>query len=311
MVGPCAKRQAFQYLQENYDSSKSLICRTIGLFRSTLDRVSTKDDSQTEDKLRELAERYPTRGMDYYYGKIRMQGLKWNRKRVRRVYNKMGLKLRRKYRRRINRPYTEGLAQPLFPNVTWSIDFMSDGLEDGRKVRILNVIDDYNRECLAIEVGISICSQRLTRVLDWIIELKGTPERIRTDNGPEFTSSHFMDWCEQRGITQLYIEPGKPKQNGFIERFNRTFREDILDAYIFESISQLQTKADIWREVDYNLGHPHKSLGRLSPIGFANSRRKVIDAYETVKVKVNDSNESTLTVSTASMGRKLCELSMK
>jgi len=275
-----------------------------------LNRVSIKDDSETEDKLKELAERYPRRGMDHYYGKIRMQGLIWNRKRVRRVYNKLGLKLRRKHRKRINRPYKEGLAQPIFPNVMWSMDFMSDGLEDGRKVRTLNVIDDYNRECLAIEIGVSICSQRVTRVLEWIIELKGKPERIRTDNGPEFTSAHYIDWCEENGIGPLHIQPGKPNQNGYVERFNRTFREDVLDAYIFESIGQMQMKADLWRQ-DYNTGHPHKALGRRSPIGFKNSRRKVIEAYETVKVKMNDSIESTLTVSHASIGRQLCELSME
>jgi len=275
-----------------------------------LSRVSTKDDSETEDKLNELAERYPTRGMDHYYGKIRMQGLKWNRKRVRRVYNKMGLKLRRKIRKRINRPYKEGLAQPIFPNVTWSMDFMSDGLEDGRRIRTLNIIDDYNRECLAIEIGVSICSQRVTRVLNWIIKMKGKPDRIRTDNGPEYTSAHYMDWCEENGIKPIHIQPGKPNQNGYIERFNRTFREDVLDAYLFESISQMQLKAELWRQ-EYNTGHPHIALGRMSPIGFKNSRRKVIDAYEIVKVKMNDSIESTLTISSPSIGRQLCELSME
>jgi len=310
VVGPCSKRQAFHYLQEKYVASKSLICQTIGLYRSTLSRVSTKDDTETEHKLKELAEKYPTRGMDHYYGKIRMQGLIWNRKRVRRVYNKMGLKMRRKHKRRLNRPYTEGLSQPMFPNVTWSMDFMSDGLEDGRKIRTLNVIDDYNRECLAIEVGVSICSQRVTRVLDWVIELKGKPERIRTDNGPEFTSAHYSEWCEEQGIEPIFIQPGKPNQNGFVERFNRTFREDVLDAFIFESVSQLQMKANLWKQ-EYNTGHPHKSLARMSPIGFKNSRRKVIDAYDIVKVKMNDSHESTLTISPPSIGRQLCELSME
>lgn len=310
MVRPCTKRQAYHYLSENYTASKSLICKTINLYRSTLKRVSTKDDSETEIKLKQLAQQYPRRGMDYYYGKIRMQGLIWNRKRVRRVYNKLGLKMRRKHKRRLNRPYTEGLSQPIFPNVTWSMDFMSDCLEGGRKLRVLNIIDDYNRECLAIEIGVSICSQRVTRVLDWVIELRGKPQGIRTDNGPEYTSHHYIDWCKQRQIEPIHIQPGKPNQNGFIERFNRTFREDILDAYIFDSVSQLQLKAELWK-TEYNTGHPHQALGRMSPIGFDNSRRKVIDAYETVKVKLNDSNESTLTISTTSIGQKLHELSME
>lgn len=310
MVGPCNKRQAYYYLEQKYDASQTLICKTINLYRSTLRRISTKDDSETESKLLELAEQYPTRGMDHYYGKIRMQGLIWNRKRVRRVYNKLNLKLRRKRKRRINRPYTETLVQPILPRVTWSMDFMSDGLDDGRKIRTLNVIDDYNRECLAIEIGVSLSSERVTRVLEWIIELKGAPQNIRTDNGPEFTSGHYIEWCKLMGINPIHIEPGKPKQNGYVERFNRTFREDVLDAYIFESVSQMQIKADLWKE-DYNNGHPHKALNRMSPIGFANSRRKIIDAYEFVKVKMNDSIESTLTKSSASIGLKLRELTMK
>lgn len=288
MVRPCAKKQAFHYLKDKYNASQRLICKTLNLHRSTLRRATIKDDSETENKLKELATKYPTRGMDFYYGKIRMQGLRWNRKRVRRVYNKLNLKMRRKHKRRINRPYKEGLTQPLMPNVTWSMDFMSDVLDDGRKVRTLNIIDDYNRECLAIEVGISICSERVTRVLDELIELRGKPLNIRTDNGPEYTSHHYSSWCEDNGVLIKYIQPGKPNQNGFIERFNRTFREDVLDAYLFDSISQLQLKADLWKE-EYNIGHPHKSLGRMSPIGFKNSRRKVIDAYEKVKAKMNGS----------------------
>ena len=117
---------------------------------------------------------------------------------------------------------------------------MSDSLEDGRKVRILNIIDDFNRESLAIEVGISISSERVTRILDWIIELKGKPENIRTDNGPEFTSHHYLQWCEANDINPNHIQPGKPNQNGYVERFNRTYREDVLNAYLFESLSQLQ-----------------------------------------------------------------------
>jgi len=167
------------------------------------------------------------------------------------------------------------------------MDFMSDALEDGRKVRLLNIIDDYNRECLAIEVGVSICSERVTRVLDWIIELRGKPGQIRTDNGPEFTAYYYLDWCKSNKIHPLFIQPGKPNQNGYVERFNRTFREDILDAYIFTSISQLQVMADKWKE-DYNYGHPHQSLQGKSPIQFKYSRREFLEASEIVKAKMND-----------------------
>jgi len=310
VVGPSVKRVVFDYLNAKYDASKSMICKTINLHRSTLRYKSKKDDTETETKLLELAKDFPTRGMDVYFGKIRMEGLKWNYKRVRRVYNELGLQLRRKHKKRLKRPYKEGLSQPILPNVTWSMDFMSDALEDGRKVRVLNVIDDYNRECLAVKVGISMSSERVTRILDEIIETKGVPDRIRTDNGPEFTAYHYMEWCEAQGINPKHIQPGKPSQNGFIERFNRTFREDVLDAYIFESLGQLQLKAELWKD-EYNHSHPHGSLNRMSPMGFANSRRKVIDAYEIVKVKMNDSAESTLTISPPSNGRQLCEFSME
>jgi len=301
VVKPSTKRTVYKYLKEKYNASKRLICDTINLYRSTLDRESTKDDTETENKLNELADRYPTRGMDHYYGKIRMEGLIWNYKRVRRVYLKLGLKLRRKHKRRINRPYKEALCQPLYPNVTWSMDFMSDALEDGRKIRVLNIIDDYNRESLSITVGISMSSERVTRILDELVELKGKPQGIRTDNGPEFTSVNYITWCETNNIVAKFIQPGKPNQNGYVERFNRTFREDVLDAYIFTSIRQMQMKADLWKE-EYNNGHPHGSLGRLSPVAFKYSRSKFIDASDKVKAKMNGSLRSpALTLSPPSM----------
>ena len=305
MVGPSAKRRVFGYLAERYSASKSLICRTLDLYRSTLRRKSTKDDSEVESKLTELVEQASTRGFDWYYLKIRQEGHKWNRKRVLRVYRKMNLQMRRKHKKRINRPYRFGLSQPILPNVTWSMDFMSDSLEDGRKVRILNVIDDYNRESLAIEIGISMCSERVTRILDWIIELKGKPDNIRTDNGPEFISHHYRDWCTTNKINPMHIQPGKPNQNGYVERFNRTYREDVLDAYIFETIDQLQVLSDKWKE-DYNTGHPHQSLNGRSPVAFKYSRRKVIDAYEKVKAKMNGSPkvEPALTISSPSMAKR-------
>ena len=284
------------------------MCRTLDLYRSTQRRKSTKDDSVVEQKLLELSKRYPTRGMDWYYLKIRQQGLSWNRKRIIRVYRKLNLKMRRKSKKRINRPNTTGLSQPLYPNITWSMDFMSDSLEDGRKVRILNIIDDFNRECLAIEVGVSISSERVTRVLDWIIELKGKPENIRTDNGPEFTSHHYTLWCETNEIIPNHIQPGKPHQNGYVERFNRTFREDVLNAYLFESLTQVQVMSNKWQE-EYNHGHPHQSLKGMTPIGFKYSRSKSIEAYEAVKVKMNEDKSSTLTASTSSMGWTLRESS--
>ncbi len=311
MVGPSAKRSVFEYLSRKYDHSINLICRTINLARSTKYRTSRKDDTDVEKKLIELANKYPTRGLDWYYLKIRHEGLQWNRKRVLRVYRKLNLKLRRKHKKRVNRPYQEGLSQPILPNVTWSMDFMSDALEDGRKTRILTIVDDYNRECLAIECGISIPAERVIRTIERIIEQRGRPQHIRMDNGPEFTSHVFSHWCEEQHINQLFIQPGKPHQNGYIERFNRTYREDILSAYIFESTSQLQIVTEKWRE-QYNTEHHHQSLRGLTPKGFEYSRRQIISAYEKIKSKMNDSQSSSdLTFSPSEIGRKLCDIQME
>jgi len=302
VVGPSAKREVLTYLQSEYDVNQSLGCRTINLSRSTSYRTTVKDDSEVEKKLQKLAMEHPTRGFDNYYLRIRGEGLMWNRKRGLRVYRKLNLKMRRKSRKRINRPYKEALTQPILPNVMWSMDFMQDSLEDGRKVRILNILEDYNRECLSIRCGISIPSVRVIRILQEVIEIKGKPMRIRTDNGPEFISSAIHDWCTDEGIELLHIQLGKPNQNGYIERFNRTFREDILDAYLFDSYTQLQVICDEWKD-KYNNGHPHQSLKGMTPIGFKYSRRKIIAAFEKVKAIQSESPkvDSALTFSTSAM----------
>ena len=261
------------YLKEKYQASIQLLCRTLSLNRSSWYYQSIRDDSEVENKLKSLAKGYPTRGFDWYYLKIRSEGLIWNRKRVLRVYRKLKLGLRRKHKKRLNRPYRHALAQPLAPNFTWSMDFMSDVLEDGRRVRVLTIIDDYNREALAIEVGLSIPSQRVIRILERLIFEKGNPASIRTDNGPEFTSHQLADFCQSRKIEQWFIQPGKPSQNGYIERFNRTYREDVLDAFIFEDLESLRMLSKQWLE-KYNQGHPHQALGGRSPLAFKVHRKE-------------------------------------
>ena len=228
---------------------------------------SKKDDSEVIDKLCELAEAYPTRGFDEYYYKIRREGLIWNRKRVLRIYRAMKLKLRRRHKKRLVKRIKLPLEVPTSLNECWSMDFMSDGLTDGRKVRVFNVIDDCNREALAIDVGLTYPARAVIETLEQLKEEIGTPKYIRCDNGPEFISKIFMNWCEKNFIEIKYTQPGKPMQNGYIERFNRFFREDILDAFYFNDIYQLQKLSTNWMN-DYNYNHPHKSLGNISPIEF-------------------------------------------
>lgn len=311
MVGPSAQRDACAHLRDMFNASERLICKTLGVFRSTMRYQSIRDDREVENKLLSLSEKYPTRGLDWYYGKIRQEGLAWNRKRVLRVYRKLGLKMKRKSRKRIIRPSVEKLVQPIFPNETWSMDFMSDALADGRKIRVLNVIDDYNRQSLVIEAGISMPSERVVRSLEQAIEIYGKPKQIRTDKGPEFTSSCYGEWCEKNDIKMLFIKPGTPSQNAYMERFNRTYREDVLDAYIIESLNELQTLSDEWKN-EYNNGHPHQSLNRMSPIAFAYSRRKVIDASDKVKAKMNgDLLSPALTISPPSIPGRLSDYEME
>lgn len=225
---------------------------------------SLKDDEPLITKLLELSEKYPTRGFDNYYGKIRNEGLMWNRKRVLRVYRSLNLKMRRKKKRRLPSRDKKELETPSKLNETWSIDFMSDALTTGRRFRVLNVIDDHNREALITEAYYSIPATRLINSLKQLIRERGKPKTIRTDNGPEFISKAFVRFCNERQIELHYIQPGKPAQNAYIERFNRTFREDVLDAYLFETIEQVNMEAYHW-QIDYNANHPHKALKGLSP----------------------------------------------
>lgn len=263
MVKLSGKRRMADYLRDKYALSIRRVCQVINLHRSMWYYSSKKDDSEVIAKLEELAKKLPTRGFDEYYGRIRLEGLPWNRKRVLRVYRKMRLGLRRKHKKRLPSRVKVPLHAPLGPNQVWSMDFMSDSLSDGRKIRVLNIMDDYNREVIAIEVGLSIPSERVVRVFQRLELERPLPQRIRVDNGPEFLAKAFRRYCEKK-IEIQYIQPGKPTQNAYIERLNRLFREDVLDAYWFEDLNQVQILAEDWRH-DYNQNHPHKSLGGKSP----------------------------------------------
>ena len=248
--------------EENVSVSRA--CNLVGLPRSMYYYHSTKDDGPVAQKLNDLADQYPTRGFDTYYGKIRMEGLIWNRKRVLRVYRSMDLKMRRKRKRRLPTRLKQALCVPVKLNHTWSIDFMSDALVTGRRFRVLNIIDDYNREAIFNEAYFSIPAERLIMAVKTVIRERGKPSIIRTDNGPEFISKAFRDYCQEAKIEIQYIQPGKPAQNAYIERFNRTFREDVLDAYLFTSIQDVNAITYEW-QLDYNQNHPHKALNGLSP----------------------------------------------
>ena len=266
------KKEVVKYLKSMYEVGVRLASNVVGISRSTFYYQSKLDDSQIIEKLKEIADKYPNRGFENYYYRLKREGYQWGRNRVLRVYRELGLVRRSKKRKKL----PEGLRQPLYNpselNEVWSMDFMSDTLDDGRPFRILNVIDDCNRECLISQGSISFPALRVIRELDKVAQQIGYPNCIRTDNGPEFIAKDYKQWAIKNNIKLVYSQPGKPMQNGYVERFNRTLREDVLDAYIFSSITQFNLLSEAWRE-DYNLYHPHKALGRKSPEEFKNRRQ--------------------------------------
>lgn len=180
----------------------------------------------------------------------------------------MRLNIRRKAKRRLPERVKQPLSIPDAPNQMWSIDFMSDSLADGRKFRLLNIIDDFNRESLAIEADTSLPTLRVIRTLNRLVEKRGKPANIRTDNGPEFISNQLQQWCTDNQITLQYIQPGRPMQNAYIERKNGSLRRELLNAYLFNSLAEVRAMVEDWR-LDYNTERPHKSLGYKSPLVYA------------------------------------------
>lgn len=243
--------------------------KLIGISRSTCQyKRRIKDDAEVQTALTVLTTKHASIGFWQCYYRLSNKGHKWNHKRLYRVYTEMKLNLRRRAKKRLPDRVKQPLTVPTEPNQMWSIDFMSDSLVDGRKFRLLNVIDDYNRQSLAIEVDTSLPSQRVIRVLENLIDQRGKPSNIRTDNGPEFISHQLQSWCEKNSITLQYIQPGKPMQNAYIERNNGSLRRELLNAYLFYSLAEVRALSEEWR-IDYNTERPHKSLSYLSPLNYA------------------------------------------
>ena len=224
--------------------------------------------------MNKLVEKHPRWGFWKCYSRLRNTGHTWNHKRVYRVYKTMKLNLPRRTKRRLPTRVHQPMAVEARANTEWSMDFMSDTLYHGRRFRTLNVLDEGVREALAIVIDTSIPGGRVVRTLDQLVEWRGRPDAIRVDNGPEYLSQIFANWCRDNRITLNYIQPGKPNQNAYIERFNRTYRHEVLDAYVFESLSQVREITRQWI-TEYNEERPHDSLGRIPP---AQYRRQVENA---------------------------------
>ena len=262
------RREWVEQMVGEYSLSLRRACRIVSVSRTVARyQVRPRDDGDVVSALHELAVEHPRWGFGKMFPRLRLLGHPWNHKRVYRVYCAMKLNLRIQRRKRLPKRFPEALAQPSLPNHCWSMDFMSDALLSGRRFRTLNIIDDFNRQVLAIEVDFSLPAGRVLRVLDRLAEWHGYPKLIRCDNGPEFISNALMTWAQTHHVVLDFIRPGQPSQNAYIERFNRTYREEVLDSFVFRSLQEVRHITHEWMN-SYNQQRPHDALPGLTPAGF-------------------------------------------
>lgn len=261
-------RQNVAFAIEKYRITERRACELNAIDRSSY-RYEARPDRNADLKkqLIELARHRPRFGYRRLGILLKDQGLEVGDKRLWRTYRKAGLVVRRRERKRVERGHA-GMPLLVRPNQEWSIDFISDALATGRGIRALTIIDGFTKEVPAIKVALSLSAPWVTRVLDQVIERRGLPERIRLDNGPEFTSRCFVAWAEQKRIPLVFIQPGKPVQNSYIESFNGRFRDECLNANWFENLMDAQRKIELWRQ-DYNQRRPHSALAYRTPEAFA------------------------------------------
>ena len=243
-------------------------CSCVGMSRAAFYKIPApfaERDGAVIKALNETVERHARWGFWKCFRALRGLGYSWNHKRVYRVYCELRLNQKRRAKRRLPKRIRQPLLVPQHPNQVWSADFVSDALYAGKRFRTFNVIDDFNRECLAVEIDTSITGKRLIRVFERLKAERGLPDVLRTDNGPEFLCGEFVAWAEANGMLIQYIQPGEPNQNAYIERFNRTYREEVLNLYLFDSLTEVR-EITYWWMVDYNEKRPHDSLNDLTPL---------------------------------------------
>lgn len=270
MVSPAEKRTVATWLMEQFSVSQRRVCRVLKLCLATCRYVARKSrGGALRERLRALSEERPRFGYRRLLVMLRREGFEVNHKRVFRLYQLEGLKLRQKKRKRVSRTRLASNA-PTGPNQRWSLDFTSDQLADGRRFRTLNIVDDFTREALAIEVATSLPGSVVARVLEQVATVRGYPRSLTTDNGPEFIGRALDAWAYQHNVRLDFIQPGKPTQNAFVESFNGKFRDECLNQHWFVSLRHARAQIAAWRD-DYNNVRPHSSLADLTPAEYAQS----------------------------------------
>ena len=274
MVTPAAKREAVAHLQALLDVSERRACRVIAADRTTVRYRSRRaDDGGLREKLRVLAQERRRFGYRRLHILLRRNGVLINRKKTQRLYREEGLTVRRRKGRK--RAVGARMLPPVLalPNQRWSLDFVHDQLVTGRRFRVLNIVDDVTRECLAAVPDTSISGKRVVRELTELIARRGKPGMIVSDNGTELTSNAVLVWCGEADIEWHYTTPGKPTQNAFVESFNGRMRDELLNETLFMSMGHAREKIAAWAD-DYNTRRPHSSLGYATPAAFAADLKK-------------------------------------
>ena len=275
MMPLAAQRQNVQRVQRQQRLSQRRVCRALGFSRTSMRyRARRRADQRLRGLLRTLASEQPRYGYRRLHALLRRRGEPVNKKRVHRLYREEGLHLRKQTRRRRQSGPRSVLRPCSRPNQRWSLDFMQDSLGSGRKVRLLNVIDDCTRECLCIEVATGFSGLHVTRVLDRLCQQRGRPETIRSDNGPEFVSDDVQRWAKERKILWHYIEPGKPTQNSHIESFNGKVRDECLNRNLWRDLAEVRRETEQYR-TEYNTVRPHSALRYLTPSEYAQKLQTV------------------------------------
>lgn len=264
-------------LMDRLGCSERRACRLAGQHRST-QRHEPKvapDDEALRKRLRKLAAKKPRWGYRRAHGHlVNEEGWSLNRKRVQRIWREEGLRVpaRKRKRRRLGISTAEGAdrLRATHPGNVWALDFQHDASTDGRELKFLNVVDEFTREALAVEVARTIDADETVETLKRLVAERGAPENLRADNGPELTARVLREWCEAGSTDTAYIDPGSPWQNPWIESLNARFRDEVLDVEEFSSLAEARFIAEEWR-ADYNANHPHSALGMMSPSRFAAS----------------------------------------
>ena len=266
---PQGRRRLVSFFQEVFGFSRRRACGLAQISRSTIEYRSRRpDDRSLRERILAWARERTRYGYRRIYLLLRREGWAVNRKRVYRIYREEALSVRRRRRKQVAAAPRQAMPLPLRPNERWSLDFMADTLADGRTFRTLNIVDDFTREAIAIEVGRSIPGARVVRVLERLTRARGVPRAFVLDNGPEFTSRALDQWAYRSGVELRFIQPGTPVQNAFVESFNGKFRDECLNQSWFVSLADAIRSIAAWR-LDYNRHRPHSALNNLTPEEFA------------------------------------------